>query len=134
MMFGSLVALPTRHLSRATLTSRLGCLGRTCSLSPLPSYPMSPICKLQDALTLSARHLSQAILACCLGCLGGGARVFSSLLAALVIHLSSVLDFAKACIVSFFRHRELLCIFLGECWIVFIIFSISSMHPAFPLH
>jgi hypothetical protein len=69
---------------------------------------MSSICRLQVALTLFTRHLSQATLACRLGCLGEGDRDFASLLpggtVALVIHLSSIIDFTKAnaCLASFF--------------------------------
>ena len=119
-LFGSSVTLSSRHPSRATWTCRLGCLGRMCSLPPLPSYPMSSICnpssiKHQAVLTLSARHPSQATLACRLGCLGG---------VALVIRLSSVLDFTKACLASFFRRRGFLCICLGEHHFSFIFRSI----------
>ena len=82
-LFGSSVTLSSRHPSRATWTRRLCCLGRMCSLPPLPSYPVSSICNFSSFKpSLSARHPSQATLACRLGCLGG---------VALVIRLSGTL-------------------------------------------
>ena len=107
-LFGSFVTLSSRYPSRTARTHRLGCLGRMCSLPlPFPLTPMSLICnrsriKLQAVLTLSARHPAQATLVCRLGCLGGAARGFSSHLVALVIRLSSVLNFRKAWLVFFF--------------------------------
>ena len=97
-IFGSLVTLSSRHPSRATLTRRLGCLGGMCLLLspfPLPSYPMSSICKLQAVLTISARYPPQATFACRFGCLSGGARGLFSLLVALVDRLFSILDFTR---------------------------------------
>src|ERR1700677_1333466 len=101
-LFGSFVTLSSRHPSRATWTRRLGCLGRMCSLPPPSFLPdvlnLQPF-KLQAVCTLSARHPSQATLACCLGHIGGGARGF---LPPGVTRDPSVLDFAKACLASFF--------------------------------
>ena len=43
-LFRSSVTLSSQHPSQATWTCHLGCLGRMCSLPPLPSYPVSSIC------------------------------------------------------------------------------------------
>ena len=83
-LYRSSVTLSSQHPSQATWTCHLGCLGRMCSLPPLPSYPVSSICNFSSFKpSLSAWHPSQATMACHLGCLGG---------VTLVIHLSGTLQ------------------------------------------
>jgi len=97
---------PTQPTSATTLSSRAGLPRWGLFVVPpslLPDVLNFQPFKLQAVLTLSARHPSQATLARRLGCIGGSTRDFSRLrLVALLIHLTSVLDIAKACLAYFF--------------------------------
>ena len=94
------VTLSSWHPSRATWTRRLGCLGRMCSLPPLPTYPRCP-----QSTTFQAS--SRSHFSCTTpftsnpGVLPWSPRwgrswfLVRSRLVALMICLPSVLDFAK---------------------------------------
>ena len=126
LLFRSFVALSSRYPSQATWTRRLGCLGRMCSLPPsflltrchqsatFQSSSFKPF-SLFPHDTLHKQPWRAALVTSV-----GPTRGFSSRLVALVNRLSSVLDFRKAWLASFFCRRGALCIFLGEYQFYFI--------------
>ena len=105
VLFKYFVTLSSLHPSQETLTRHLGCLGQMCPLPPPPSNVVSSIFKLFKLFSslpiLPAQQPSRATLAHRLDCLGRSARGFFSHLMALVICLTSVVDFAQACLASF---------------------------------